>query len=240
MNLMKEKLAHWSVQHAILMCIAIGAGMLERSALLVGVTAAGSFLGLLIRFRGRYTTSGRFGSANAITLVRLIASLSLLFVPVTHPLWLIMLIWLLVGVDGLDGWMARRCNLTSDFGELLDNESDAVLFLVVCLLLYLSGRLDEWILIPGALRYLFVLFIHKVRRPVSGRTVRGHWLTRSIGVIATLVLATCLFPGLSSAVSTWLGGGVAVAISGSFLYSLRVLYLPEPGISGDLPCDSGP
>jgi phosphatidylglycerophosphate synthase len=228
---MNEKLTNWSVQHAILMSIAIGAGILERSTLLVGVTAAGSFFGLLMRLKGQYTPFGHFGPANAITLVRLIVTLSMLVMPVTNPLWLITLIWLLVGADGLDGWMARRCNSASDFGQLLDNETDAILLLVACMLLYLSGRLGEWILIPGVLRYLFVFFIHRVRRPVAGRTVRGNWLTRSIGVIATLVLATCLFPGLPPAASALLGGGVAVVITGSFLYSLSMLYLPESRMS---------
>jgi phosphatidylglycerophosphate synthase len=59
-------------------------------------------------------------------------------------------------LDGLDGWIARRTGTSTPFGALLDMETDAFLMLVLSTLVWAEGRAGVWVLLIGAMRYLFV------------------------------------------------------------------------------------
>ena len=219
-----DPLMRWSEQHALLMCLGIGGAWLEHSPLLLAAMAAASFSALLVRNRGRYTPGGAFGLANSLTLMRVILTLALLLVP-TQPEWQTVAVLLLVGADGLDGWVARRFGTASSFGQLFDYESDALLLLTVCLLLLTSGRVGSWILLPGALRYGFVLFSRTAQPPQ--RTVPGNRFTRLIGVTTPLGLAACWLPAIPPALATNLAVVLSLALGGSFLFSTWQLYRPE-------------
>ncbi|MEZ5583441.1 MAG: CDP-alcohol phosphatidyltransferase family protein [Candidatus Competibacteraceae bacterium] len=71
--------------------------------------------------------------------------------------WLMILIAIsVVLLDGVDGWLARRSNTVSDFGARFDMETDALLIAVLALLVWRLDKVGVWILLAGALRYLFV------------------------------------------------------------------------------------
>jgi phosphatidylglycerophosphate synthase len=108
----------------------------------------------------------RLGVANLVTLGRtaIIAALfSLLSVPgllATDA----SLAWTVLGVavfslslDGVDGYFARRQNLTSAFGARFDMEVDSVFALLLALLSWQSGKAGIWVLLLGSMRYLFLL-----------------------------------------------------------------------------------
>jgi hypothetical protein len=97
--------------------------------------------------------------------------------------------------------------------------------LTVCLLLLASGRVGSWILLPGALRYGFVLFSRTAQPPQ--RTVPGNRFTRLIGVTTPLGLAACWLPAIPPALVTTLAAGLSLALGGSFLFSTWQLYRPE-------------
>jgi phosphatidylglycerophosphate synthase len=99
-------------------------------------------------------------------------------------------------LDGVDGWLARKFGLASEFGEYLDKEADAFLMLVLCLLLYTTGRLGAWVILPGVLRYGFVLFIALARPPAQKerRTTSGRWIY--VGMTSALIAAFTPFPWL--------------------------------------------
>lgn len=116
----------------------------------------------------------RFGSANLVTLLRagiaaLITGLALeglatgrglLATPgEVGDLWA----WAVpvgalgaLALDGIDGWLARRRRIASAFGARFDMEADALLVLGLSLAVLASGRAGSWVLVAGALRYVFV------------------------------------------------------------------------------------
>jgi phosphatidylglycerophosphate synthase len=97
-------------------------------------------------------------------------------------------------LDGVDGWLARRLGLASEFGEYLDKETDAFFMLVLCVLVYAGGRFGAWILVPGLLRYGFVVFLMLAKPPAvkERRSARGAWM--SFGMISALLVAFTPFP----------------------------------------------
>ncbi len=216
-----ESLRRWTEQHALIMLLGAGGAWLEHSALLLAAMAAASWLGLLVRGRGHYAPGGGFGLANTLTAGRALGATALLVIPL-HPTWQAISLWLLMGLDGLDGWAARRWRTASVFGALFDQESDALLMLTVCLLLFLGGRLEGWILLPGLLRYGFVL-VHQWGRTRSV-VLRGSRFTRSIGVAAGVGLTACLLPQLPAAFALWLAAGLSLGLALSFASSLWQLY----------------
>jgi phosphatidylglycerophosphate synthase len=89
-------------------------------------------------------------------------------------------------LDGVDGWLARRRQLASAFGARFDMECDALLVLVASLRVYLSGHLPAFILVPGALRYLYVLAVRWLpSRREQPRSRVGRY------VFALMVLSLC-------------------------------------------------
>lgn len=60
-------------------------------------------------------------------------------------------------LDGVDGWLARRTGLASAFGARFDMEVDALLIMSLATVAWWWGRAGIWILLAGAMRYLFVL-----------------------------------------------------------------------------------
>ena len=116
------------------------------------------------------------GPANRITLFRagLVLPLAAL---VLHPHALDAAVrWWVVGVgtaimvlDGFDGWIARRTGTESDFGARFDMETDAFLMLVLAALVWVEGRAGAWVLLIGAMRYLFVAagwVVRHLRQPL--------------------------------------------------------------------------
>ena len=106
---------------------------------------------------------------------------------------------LALSLDGLDGWLARREGLVSDFGARFDMEVDALLALVLALIALASGKAGPWVLILGGLRYVYVaagVFLPWLRRDLPPR-----WGRKTVCVvqIATLIalLAPPVIPPLS-------------------------------------------
>lgn len=63
---------------------------------------------------------------------------------------------LVVALDGVDGWLARRSHMASHFGARFDMEVDALLIMVLSILAWQYGKAGGWVIVSGALRYLFV------------------------------------------------------------------------------------
>lgn len=58
--------------------------------------------------------------------------------------------------DGVDGYLARRTRLASDFGARFDMETDALLIMVLSVLVWEFEKAGAWVLASGLMRYLFV------------------------------------------------------------------------------------
>jgi phosphatidylglycerophosphate synthase len=123
-------------------------------------------------------------------------------------------------LDGLDGMIARRLNGVSRLGAELDGEGDAFLVAVACVLSWLTLPIGAWILVPGFLRYVYVLTVAFV--PSRGRAPASRLASRAFGVAFSGFLLGFLgwgsvsrfAPLVSTLVLSW-------SFSRSFYWSLR-------------------
>ena len=157
----------------------------------------------------------QLGPANAVTLARgvLVAALAATLGESLGPLagWGIATAGLAAFVlDWVDGKVARRTGWSTPFGARLDMELDAITILVLCGLAWQLGQAGAWVLLGGALRYLFVAASWVwpwMDRPLPPSERRRFVCGVQIG---TLLL--CLLP--------WPVAGLATAIAAFGLVSL--------------------
>ena len=119
----------WSLANAVAVFLATAGALWLRSLgpiVGVGVTMLGL---LVVAERARWTPDGAFGVANGVTAFRIGLLVLLLPAAAAGPTMLIALSLLILALDGLDGWLARRRSLSSEFGAFLDKETDALFLL---------------------------------------------------------------------------------------------------------------
>lgn len=164
-----------------------------------------------------------FGLADGVTLVRaglaatlLAPAIEDLHVPPSGTLALTAL--LLLALDGLDGWIARRRGEASPFGARFDMEADTLLLAVLALLVLLSGRAGAWVLLAPALRPAFV---------IAGRV--APWLSaplpassrRKLCCVAPLAaLSLALAPSVGAPLATLLALSAVLVLASSFALDL--------------------
>ncbi|QBF30536.1 CDP-alcohol phosphatidyltransferase family protein [Thalassococcus sp. S3] len=145
--------------------IALGVALVGATSLLLGDVWAplGAYLAMsavVLRGMARDYPHSDLGLCNLVTLLRatLVCFLVGAIFTEAPSVWLVMgAATLAFALDGVDGWLARRVGLVSDFGARFDMETDAALASVICLWLLTSGTAGWEILILGFTRYAFVL-----------------------------------------------------------------------------------
>ncbi|WP_277477708.1 CDP-alcohol phosphatidyltransferase family protein [Catalinimonas alkaloidigena] len=101
------------------------------------------------------------GLANQITAARVIGILLLLFFQHDLPALAFFVLGILILIaDGLDGYFARKHNTVSEFGDFFDKETDAFFVLAFCIILMEQSLAGAWVIIPGLMRYAFVLILY--------------------------------------------------------------------------------
>lgn len=170
-----------------------------------------------------------FGPANVVTLYRaagtvLIASLVPVAGLLSDPwLWFVtVLAILLLSLDGIDGYLARRTRLASNFGARFDMEIDALLILTISVFLWQSGEVGVWIISLGLMRYLFVLA--GFWSPPLRSELFPSFRRKTVCVIQLVTLCAMLSPLLSSPLSVLLGVIALICLAGSFLRDILWLY----------------
>jgi phosphatidylglycerophosphate synthase len=160
-----------------------------------------------------------FGAANTVTLVRaaLVALLAALVGEhaAVAPLAATVITMDVIVLDGVDGWLARRTRMSSRFGARFDMETDAVLVAVLAVLVWQFGKAGVWVLLSGAMRYLFAAagaIVPLLRRPLPSG-YRG----KTIAVIQMLALVVALAP--------WSSTNVAVRVAAAGLGCLTLSFL---------------
>lgn len=178
----------------------------------------------------RHLPLARFGPANAITLLRALAACWLAaLIGQDLPAgfgWLPALVaGLALLLDGFDGWVARRGGWVSEFGTRFDLESDAFFLAVLSCLAVDQGALGPWILLAGALRYLFVAAGRVwtwLRRPLAPR-----WSRKAAYAVTAGVLVGCLVPAVPEGLAVPAAAGALALLVASFLRDVAALRRPH-------------
>ena len=171
----------------------------------------------------RLLRAGSFGIANRVTLARgaLVALLFGLVAEDAVPLTVIVTATVVLVLDGVDGWLARRFDVVSSFGARLDMETDAVLLVVLTVLVWQYGKAGPWILLAGAMRYAFVAagaVMPFLTRPLPPRRRR-----QAIFVTQAIVLLVCLLPFVVQPLSGVLAFAGLALLTGSFAADVAYL-----------------
>lgn len=175
----------------------------------------------------------RLGLCNAVTMLRAsgVAVLAgLLLVPGSSAAlgWgMVALSAVVLALDGVDGWAARRARLGSGFGARFDVETDVAFALVMAALAWQAGQVGVWFLALGLLRPAFLLgaaLMPRLRAPLP-ETSRRKTVAALQMIGQVVLLVPVLHPPLSTALGVFILGGVAL----SFAIDLRWL-LRAPGV----------
>jgi len=208
--------------------VVIGIAEVARAVLPLGnlyaVKAGAAFAAIMLLSLGflrRYHPFARFGAGNQITTIRamLVALIGALFGEPRFPIIATAAATtslLASSLDGVDGWLARRQRIASDFGARFDMEIDALLILVLAVLVSRFDKAGAWVILSGLLRYIFVVagaywqWLQAPLRPSRRR--------QTICVVQILALTIALLPAVEPQASTML----AAAALGSLTYSFLV------------------
>lgn len=217
---LQTRLVTWSEWHAMAMLIGVGAIQFFLPIGYFSLWALASFAALIVYCRPFWTPNQTFGLANCITEFRLMGILLLMLVPNIANPWIIVVSIVILTLDGVDGFAARKLKLASEFGEYFDKEVDTLFMLALCLLLYTKGQFGTWILIPGLLRYVFVLYL-KFANPPERKEYQSSF-SKSIFFIMISTLIFDFSPFYS--VTFTLTLGMTLLLGCSFLISILRFY----------------
>lgn len=109
--------------------------------------------------------------------------------------WLTAAAAVALGLDGVDGAVARRTGMATEFGARFDMELDAALLLVLCAWLVAIERTGSWVLAIGGLRYAFLAA--GALWPVLRRPLPRSWRRKAVCALQGVVLTACLAPLLA-------------------------------------------
>ncbi len=182
---------------------------------------------LIIASIGAEDPHARFGLANALTWTRLV--LVCVFAGIVAATtaaqsalspgdwWFFFaLATTALILDGCDGFFARRHGTASTFGGRFDMEVDAFFILLLSVLAFVHGKAGVWVLLSGALRYLYVIagwILPQLTEPVP-----AHWRRKFIAAVQGAALTALLAPIVTPPLSTW----TAAAALALLVYSFTV------------------
>ena len=196
----------------------LGAGVLYP---VTAAALAAAMLAAVVGVAGDQYPHARFGAANGVTTIRvgLVALVAALIGAETGAtgLWLAVALASIEAVlDGVDGWLARRTGLASEFGARFDMETDALLILALSLLVWQHDKAGAWVLGCGLMRYAFVAagwVLPFLRRPLRS-TRRG----KTVAVLQVVGLTVALAPIVPAPLSA----SVAAVTLGTLVWSFAV------------------
>lgn len=189
--------------------------LVEVGVLYLGLAA------LVLTFLPRELPEPGLGAANRVTLAR--AALTLpLAASVLHPSaldtparwWIVGTGAVIMALDGLDGWIARRTATRTDFGGRFDMETDAFLMLVLSTLVWAEGRAGVWVLLIGGMRYLFFAAGRLV--PRLGEPLFPSLRRKVVCVVQGVALLVCLGPIIPGPMATGVAALALAALTWSF------------------------
>lgn len=217
---------------AVALLAMVSAGRAGTAAALATAGIYATIAVLVLQAIAAPDAPSRFGSANVVTLLRagiaaLLTGLALEALAIgsgllatpgeVGDLWA----WAVpvgalgaLGLDGVDGWLARRRRIASAFGARFDMEADALLVLGLSLAVLASGRAGPWVLVAGALRYAFVA--GGALWPALSAPLGPSFRRKAVCVGIGIALVIGLIPAVPSGAAGVLAGAGVLALVYSF------------------------
>jgi len=181
----------------------------------------GAIAALVLRRLPQHAPHLRFGMANSVTLLRAALVALLLGIVATGGSFGGGERWLLVAVggvvlllDGVDGWVARKSGMASAFGARFDMEVDGLFVLALAALVWRADQVGSWVLLSGLLRYIFVLAGR--RWPALAAPLPPSVRRKSVCVAQIVALLVTLAPPTGAATAQFLCVGGLVLLLYSF------------------------
>ncbi|MCC5978846.1 MAG: CDP-alcohol phosphatidyltransferase family protein [Salinarimonas sp.] len=173
----------------------------------------------------RFHPHDRFGLANAVTLTRAVINCLLIGLLIEyHTLftywgdwadWLFLAAALVsLSLDGVDGLLARRQNLTSRFGARFDMEIDALLLTLLAVAAVALDKVGPWVILIGTTYYLFMgarALLPRLRRDLPESMRRKAVCVLQAGILIALVT-----PFIDGLTATILAATALAALAYSF------------------------
>ena len=176
---------------------------------------------------------------NLISILR-IALVWPIVVSIAHANYLLTLVLFFIAAmsDGIDGFLAKRFNWTSELGKLLDPLADKLLLVGVFLVATWYGLIPRWLTIAAVGRDLLILFgslaFHFGWGPLNGRPLLSSKINTLLQLLYVLAIVAHAGYGLPPAslldVLAWLT--LATVLISGFAYvrefTRRALQLAHP------------
>lgn len=147
---------------------------------------------------------------NVITIVRILCAPVFLWLLLADggadgPLrwWAAVLFIVAIATDGIDGWLARRNDIVTDLGKLLDPIADKVLTGFAFIGLSMLAELPWWITIVVLIREVGITVYRFV--VVSDHVLAAAWMGKLKTVAQAVALSLALLP-----LWTWVGEWIFV------------------------------
>jgi phosphatidylglycerophosphate synthase len=192
------------IAQVLLLAVLQGTAGLGALGWAVGVACAVTMAAALARGLAR-DPGERLGPASWVTLARATLAVGVTalvadsFTHGTPVALLVTLAAVALGLDAVDGWVARRTGIATALGARFDGEVDA--FLILALSVYVAPAYGVWVLAIGAARYLFLAgewLLPWMRAPLPPRRWR-KLVAATQGIVLTVAAAGVLHLGLTRA-----------------------------------------
>lgn len=145
---------------------------------------------------------------NVITIVRILCAPVFLWMLLADggadgPLrwWAAALFIVAIATDGIDGWIARKNDIVTDLGKLLDPIADKVLTGFAFIGLSILGELDWWITIVVLIREIGITVYRFM--VVSDHVLAAAWMGKLKTLAQGVALSLALLP-LWTIVGDWI------------------------------------
>ncbi|WP_243076763.1 CDP-diacylglycerol--glycerol-3-phosphate 3-phosphatidyltransferase [Microbacterium sp. SS28] len=145
---------------------------------------------------------------NAITIVRILCAPVFLWMLLADggadgPLrwWAAVLFIVAIATDGIDGWIARRNDIVTDLGKLLDPIADKVLTGFAFIGLSILGELPWWVTIIVLIREIGITVYRFM--VVSDHVLAAAWMGKLKTLAQGVALSLALLP-LWTLVGEWI------------------------------------
>lgn len=186
-------------------------------------------MSILGPWRGRVLRAGDEPASvasmpNIISVVRILLTPVFIWMALANPepglwRWLAMALFvLLISTDFVDGQLARRRNLVTEFGKLIDPIADKAITGAGFVVLSILGELPWWITILVLVREIGITVYRLV---VSSRVViAADWAGKAKTVAQSIALPVALVP-----MQAWLGEpGIWVCVATMTIAVLLTVY----------------